>query len=124
MYFFIFSFSTLIFYIIYNHVFACVLSNSIDVVAACPKRTTPQYQLYFLMPFPNFYRCYAFYNLCNFRRRKDWNALYQKMYMVVIISYFNKNYFMGTSICWQTSFSVFSTDSLNTFFRYFAGQTK
>jgi hypothetical protein len=111
MYFFIFFFATLILYVLYNHVLTCVLSNSIDIITTRPQRTSPQYQLYFSMFSLYFFRCNRFYYLYNPIRSKTWNTLYQKMYMVLIVPYFYKKYFMA-------SFYLHTNISQRAFYRF------
>lgn len=80
----------LAFNIICYHFFVAISTNSIDVVSACPKMSTPQYFLNFPMSLENFLSCYDFYRLHNILGAQHWHTLNQKMHMVFINSYFHK----------------------------------
>ena len=83
-------FPPLAFDIICYHFFVAISTDSIDVVSACPKMSTPKYFLNFRMSLENFLSRYAFYCLHNILGTHHWHTLNQKMHMVFINSYFHK----------------------------------
>lgn len=94
MYFFILTFSALILNVALDSVFVGILTNSIDVISTCPNRPTPQKQFCFRMKSLYFSASYRLHHLYNSIRCYRWNTLYQKVYVVIVTSYFNENYFV------------------------------
>lgn len=94
MYFFILTFSTLILNIALDSIFVGILTNSINVISTRPNRSSPQKQFYFGMQPLYFSACYRLHHLYNSIRSYRWNTLHQKVYVVIVASYFNENYFV------------------------------
>ena len=90
---FIFLFFSLSFYICLYTILITMATNSINIKSFCPKLTSPKFLLYFWMKFENLLCCNAFYRLNYPCWTLHWNTLYQKMNMVIICTYLNKQNF-------------------------------
>ena len=73
-----------------NYLFACMLSDSIRVITAGPKRTSPKFFFYLRVQPEYLTGSYTLYNRhypCHCQTR---NTLDQKMNVIALYSYFNK----------------------------------
>ena len=112
---------TLFMNIFLNYLFVCILTNRVNVVSASPKLSSPQLLFHFWMKAEKLSRCYTFHHL-NYRFwRNHWNALHQKMNMIVICSNLQKMYLKPTFNIFahlnQTLFNIFRQNTSPIFYR-------
>ena len=91
MYSLIFIFTALILNILLYCLFIAVLTHSIHVITTRPYRTPPKHRFYLLVSPLNFFRRYGLYYLNYAVRSKGWYALNQKMHVIIIRPYLQKN---------------------------------
>ncbi len=102
----IFFFCSLCFHICLYGIFISMTTYRINVIALCPKLSTPKLPLYFWVKLENFFGCDAFYCLDYSCWTHHWDALYQKMNMIFIRSNLYEGYFI--------SFRYFKTNLFQT----------
>ena len=94
-------FVTLFIDISLNCFLICILSYRIYIIATRPELAAPKLTFYFRVQPKKFLCCDAFHGLRYFFYTHHRNTLYQKMYMILISSYFNKKYLKPLFNCFR-----------------------